>query len=348
LWAKSFDGELADVIALEGSFAQAIAEEIQVAVTPQEKQRLHSAHRINPAARDEYLLGSIIYRRDNPSDAQRAAEHFEKAIRLQPDYAEAYASLSLTKTLEGGHLLEGKAAATRALELDPNLSEAHAAMAEVKEILEWDWAGADREFRRAMELNPASLDACGCYAAFLAGQGRLPEAFAIIEHAEAVTPQSSLIELIHGIVLYFAHRFSEAVPYLQRAIELEPHDELAYIFLGIVYEQLGKSRDALALLDRPEFRPSGALALAYVKAGHRAEALNMLRTLTRLHPNPDMYGTAVAYFALGDIDRGAEWLGKSLDAKEEFADSAKLDPAFDSVRSDPRYQRVAARLKILD
>jgi serine/threonine-protein kinase len=243
--------------------------------------------------------------------------------------------------------VESKAPALKALELAPNLAEAHVAMAGVSE-LEWDWGPAEREYKRAMELNPNSLDACGCYAVFLAGLGRPQEALALGERAVAVNPLSSTIQGIYGFVLYRARKYPEAEAHLRQAIELESQNQLAYAFLALVLEQEGRSSDAVALLERPEFRPSAALALAYAKANRRADALKMINTVASMKPNPDRYGTALAYFALGDKDRGIEWLTKAMDEREFVAPFARFETTLDDVRSDPKMQAQIARLKIPD
>ena len=212
----------------------------------------------------------------------------------------------------------------------------------------WDWASMEQEYKRAMELNSNSLDACGCYALFLAAMGRTQEALVLIEHAAAVNPLSSVIQQMYGSVLYLARRYPEAEAHLKRSIELEQQNFLGYMFLSLVLEQEGKSPEAVAVLERPEFRPSAELARAYTKAGRRSDALKMISTVAGMKPNPDQYGTALAYFALGDKDRGIEWLTKMLDAHKGAAASARFDPALDDFRSDPRVQAQVARLKIPD
>jgi len=276
LWAKDFDRELSDVLKLEGEVAQAIAQEVQVALTPEESARLVASRPIDPAAQDEYLRGRIYYWHNNNDDYERAAQHFRQALQIKPDYADAQAALALSLQNLPGRLKEARIEAEKAVALDPNLSEAHAALAAVF-AAEWNPVQADREFRRSIDLNPNSLDGCGCYALFLTTVGRQAEALALAEHAELVNPLSSVIHFAHGTALYRSRRYSEAEPHLKKALELEPQNLDAAAVLSFVYESEDRAADAVKVLDRPEFRRSALMALAYAKAGRRADALKLLQ-----------------------------------------------------------------------
>jgi serine/threonine protein kinase/tetratricopeptide (TPR) repeat protein len=347
LWANSYDRDLSDALKLESEVAQAIAQEIQAKITPEETRRLAGARSVMPEAREEYLLGRYYYWKNNPADFKQAIAHFEKAIQLNSEYADAYAALAgVWENFPGPEAREqARIAARKAIELDPNLSEAHAALAGVKAD-EWDWVGADQEYRRALELNPDSLDSCACYASFLYMLGRFPEALTVIEHAAKVNPLSSQVQFTYGLVLYGARRYPDAVSRLQRAIELEARDYLAYFVLAQLYEKTGKSADAVALLDRPELRDSAPLGLAFAAAGRRADALRIVQAQTKPGGQADSRTIALIYFALGDKDRGFEWFTKAFDQRHPLVRSAKSDPVFDSVRSDPRFQALLARLKL--
>jgi tetratricopeptide (TPR) repeat protein len=176
--------------------------------------------------------------------------------------------------------------------------------------------------------------------------GRFPEALTVIEHAAKVNPLSSQVQFTYGLVLYGARRYPDAVSRLQRAIELEARDYLAYFVLAQLYEKTGKSADAVALLDRPELRDSAPLGLAFAAAGRRADALRIVQAQTKPGGQADSRTIALIYFALGDKDRGFEWFTKAFDQRHPLVRSAKSDPVFDSVRSDPRFQALLARLKL--
>ena len=168
------------------------------------------------------------------------------------------------------------------------------------------------------------------------------------EHGAKVNPLSAALEVQYGLALYYARRYDEAVARFQRAIELEPQNVGPFGLLAQVYGKMGRAQEALALLDRPEFRGSPALGLAYALAGRRAEALEVVRRLTTPESNPDSIGLARIYLVLGDKDHGFEWLTKAFDARHNLAMATKFSPLFDDVRSDPRFQALVARLKIPD
>jgi tetratricopeptide (TPR) repeat protein len=231
-------------------------------------------------------------------------------------------------------------AAHRAVELDPNLADAHAALAGLK-FDDWDWAGTEAEYRRALELNPDSVD-CGCYANALAAFGRFKEALEVIEHIQSVNPLSSDLQFNYGFVLYVARKYGDAEAHLLRAIELEPRNVAAHAILASTYLQLGRLQDALAQADRPPLPASGQLVAAYARLGRRAEALKAVDSIPRTNP----YSIAMGYLAMGDKDRSLEWLTKSVDQHQGFVRWVKVWPEFDDLHSDPRFQAIVARLKL--
>jgi TolB-like protein len=262
LWANEYERDAADVLKLEAEIARTIAQEIQAHLTPEETRRLASARSISPDAREAFLLGRYHEFKDNEADLRQAIEYFQRAIRLQPDYAAAYAGLSITAGLlrtrgftqeEGGR----RTAALKAIELDPNLGEAHEAMAGLK-FRDWDWTGAEAEARHAIELNYVDQ----LYSSLLTITGRHAQAIAAAEHATKVDPLSPIIQSSFGIVLFFARRYDDALSQLKRSIDLEPRNYAAILMLGVTYEAMGKPQEALAILDRPEFRESPYIARA--------------------------------------------------------------------------------------
>ena len=233
--------------------------------------------------------------------------------------------------------------ALRALELDPNLSDAHASLAAVA-LEDWDWDSAERAFKRALELNPDSINACACYGNALVAWGRFPEAIEISKHAAVLNPLSSFVHFNYGFVLYMSRRFDDAVPHFKRSIELEPQYRPAYLLLSYAFGQLGKPEDVLAVINRPEFQGSSTLGRAFARAGRRPEALAIVEGLRTRGADP--FGLAALYFALGDKDRGIEWLTRAFDQKVGFVRWANVDPAFDAVRTDPRFQSLVSRLHL--
>jgi serine/threonine-protein kinase len=352
LWASEYDRDLADELKLESEVARAIAQAIQIQLMPAEAQRLADAKNVVPAAQDKYLLGRYYFWKANAADRKHSIELFQQAIQIQPDYAAPYSYMSLAWHLleTGGAVrpreahIAARSAAIKALELDPNLAEAHAAVAGVKWLEGWDWTGADQEFRRARELNPNSMGICNCYTIFLSMTGRSSEALALGSSSLPLDPLSANAHSVYGRALYAARKYEEAVPELQRALELNPQLRPAAVHLAKAYEQTGKLQDALGVVDRPEFRPSADLGLVYALMGRRAEALKMLASLTTAGADP--YGISLVYFALQDKELGFRWLTRAFDERQAFVSFAKYDPAFDGVRADPRFQALVARLKL--
>ena len=350
LWASEYERDAADVLKLEAEIARTIAQEIQAHLTPEETRRLASARSINPEAREAFLLGRYHQFKDNEADARQAIGYFQRAIRLQPNYAAAHAGLSLTSRFlqtRGFTQEEGAArtAALRAIELDPNLGEAHAAMAGLK-FDDWDWTGAETEARQAFKLNDVHGETI--YAGVLTITGRHAQAIAAAEHAAKVDPLSPLIQSDYGIALFFARKYEDALSQLKRALELEPRNYAAILMLGVTYGAMGKPQEALATLDRPEFRESPYIARAYALLGRRDDALRVLNDVVKRGGAFDLQHVAIAYFALGDKDRGFEWLTKAFDQRSGYVPWANVQPAFDGIRDDPRFKALVARLKLSD
>ena len=346
IWAKDFDRELSDVLKMEGEVAQSIAQEIKVALTPEESGRLVTAKKVNPAAEDEFFLGRSLQARNNPVDGVKAIEHYRQAIKLQADYAEAYAQLSLALQDNGSAGDEAEKAARRAVELDPNLSEAHTAIAGLNKA-DWDWVGAEREYKQAFDLNPNSLDTCGCYAIFLADQGRFAEANAIIDHAIQVNPLSAQVQGAKGVVLYHQGQFMEAQVYFDRADEMEPQSR-GGVFSILNLIQLGRASEAVAVAGAvPEpYRRSATLAYAYAKAGRTAEARATLEAALK-QGRSSWTLVALAYTALGEKEKALDALKKAVDTKTA-AITFRFARGFDPIREDPRFKALVAQLGIPD
>ena len=347
LWAREYQRDAADVLTLEAEIARTIAQEIQAHLTPEEASRLASARRINPDAREAFLLGRYHQAKDNQADYGKAMEYFQRAIQLQPDYALAYASIAQTSYLlrtRGFTNDEGamRTAATKAIALDPNLAEAHNTMAMIR-FSDWDWAGAEQERQRALALT-AEGGLAGVNT--LTISGRHAEAIAVAEHAVKIDPLSLIAHSQYGTVLYFGRRYEDALAATKRALELEPRNSAAMIILGLIYQALGRPQEALAVFDGPELRESPYMALAYAWLGRRDDALRVLDRLEKGAGAFDLQAMALAYVVLGDKERGFEWLTRAFDQRSGYVPFANVLPGFDPIRSDPRFKALVARLKL--
>jgi len=347
LWAKDFDHDFSDVLKLQAEVADAIVREVKIQITPDEARRLTASRPVNPQAYDLYMLGRYHYWQSNPTSWKQSVAELEEAVRLQPDYAPAQASLALAWN-QGRDLLftqsEGprREAAQKAIQLDPSLAEGYAALAGIK-FDEWDWDGTLAAYERAYELNPDAIDVCGCYGNTLAAFGRFDEAIRIIEQAITVNPLSTDLRFNHGFVLFMNRKYADAERAFRRALELEPRNLLSHILLVITYLQTNRVQEALAEADRPELRNGGLMGAAYAALGRRDEALKILDGLDR-EGNP--LDTAGVYFALGDLDRAFEYTAKAIDKRQGPIRWMNVSPQYDQFRSDPRFVALVARLKL--
>ena len=346
LWAREYDRDMADELKLEAEVARDIAQEIRAQVTPEEKQRMASARTVQPAAHDEYLMGNYRLHEGGPVGLKESIEHFRRAIQIQPDYAAAYAGLSMA-WMDLGNLSEERFAAQKAFELDPNDPEVYVALT-CMNMLDWDWTEAEKNIQKALALDPNSLDACNCNALFLTAMGRLPEALSVAERTVQTDPLSADTQTTYGFVLYNLRRYEDAILRDKKLLELAPRAYLAHVILAFAYAKLGRYNEAVAALDRPEFRSTPYLARVYALAGRREDALKMIPSLTRPGSRVDEVSMAMMFFDLGDRDRGFQWLTRAFDHHAPNVPYVRSSPAFDNVRSDPRFQALVARLKIPD
>jgi predicted Zn-dependent protease len=210
------------------------------------------------------------------------------------------------------------------------------------DVESWKWQEADEEYQTALRLDPTSVESCGCYAYFLAIMRRFPESLALVEHGAQIDPLSPVIQQVYGMSLSGAGKPAEAIPHLQRALELDPGNYTAGNFLAAIFENSGEFDDALKVLSRPQFQSSGPLARVYALLGRNREARVILQKLTA-KPYPSHVDVASVYFALGEKDHAFAWLRKGADERDPFIVRMTLNPAFEGVRSDPRFQNLVAR-----
>jgi TolB-like protein/DNA-binding winged helix-turn-helix (wHTH) protein/Flp pilus assembly protein TadD len=355
LWADTYERDVANVLNLQAEVTRAIAQQIRIRVLSDETARLSGAAEVQPAAYEEFLRGRYhFWKNTSDSEQEQAIQHFNRAIQLDPNYASAYGLLSFAWhiRLGNGWVKPGqdgdiaRRSALKALDLDPNNPEAHVGLAGVHWFEDWDWAAADKEFKKAMELDPNSSEACGCYIAFLATTGRFSEAIAMGERSARIDPYNAEILSLRAGALYGARRYDEAVRLAQSAADLDQQNSDAYLTLTQAYEAIGKPHEALAAADRDLFRDSALLAWAYARLGRKSDAWTVLARAMESPSDPQ--GIAQVYFALGDREEGFKWLTRAFDDRENFLSFVKFDPAFDDLHNDPRFRALVARLNMPD
>lgn len=356
LWAESYDRELRDVLSLQSEAAHDIIEHVRGKVSNVEGAA--AAQRVNPDVYDLFLRGRYYWNRRTKADFAKAIEYFSGAVRKDPDYALAYVGLADCYNLSGSP--EGKKAAEKAVALDDSLAEAHTSLAYAKQNFDWDFAGAEQEFRRALELSPNYALAHQWYATFLSDMGRHQEAFAEIERAIQLDPLSVNVNTAAAALYYFARQFDRAEKLAKNALELDPNFYSAHSWLADVYQATNayetafEEREKLAsLAGNDEMRSRIAdLRRAYRAGGpkemYREQVKQLLKTRTSPFlptvAGPAQYGLAVAYAHLGENDRAFELLEQRYRDRGFEMLTLKTNPSLDPLRSDPRFQDLVRRV----
>jgi eukaryotic-like serine/threonine-protein kinase len=359
LWAESYERDFRDALGMQREIARAIAREVQAKLTPAEQTRLANSVMVNRKALDEYLQGRYFF--DKGGQLPKAIEYLQSAIKEDPTYAPAYAGLAAGYNLLGsvqvGALPPPEArrlaedAAVKARQLDGSLAEAHAALGWTY-LYNWNWAAAEQELKRAIELNPNSAEAHNIYAFHLSAIGRAEEAIAEANHAQELDPLSLFISTQRGFALTNARRYDEAIEQFRRVIVLDPNDYRPHLFLAIAYASNNRFAEAIATSERAVVLSSrapsvlGTMGMCYGLAGRKVEARKTLEELLEL--NRRRYVTPVAmvhvYIGLGDKDRSFAWLEKAYQERSYFMAYLKVIPLVDPLRTDPRFDDLLRRM----
>jgi TolB-like protein/Tfp pilus assembly protein PilF len=360
LWAQSYERDLPDVLALQRDVANAIADEIKIHLTPQERQHLAHARPVNPDAYNAFLLGGYHSSKRNPAALEKGIQYFQEAIRIDPTYAQAYAGLAnayIERDIWGGLGIgksadQVRAATLRALELDGELAEAHELLGQIHFQYDWDWQGTEAEYKRAIQLNPNLASSYVRYAYFLQAMGRHREALAAAHRAVELDPLSAPNLSDEGRILYRARQYENAIARYQRALELDPGYIPALSRMAEAYEEWGKYDQAFAAVNK--FQQTGVdpreirrpLGRLYAHTGRRREALEITRTI-EADPNTSgsAFALAVIYSALGDRHRAIAALEKGVETRS-FLPFVFVDPQLDPLRSDPRFSDLLQRVRL--
>ncbi len=360
LWADSYERELRDILTLQSEVARAIAQEIRVTLTPPEERRLASAQAVDPEVHQLYLKGRNHWNKRTEAGFRKAIEYFQQAIEKDPSCALAYAGLADCYGLlaEYGILPpkeaypKAKAAALKALEIDDTLAEAHVSLGWIKEGFDWDWSGAEREYRQAIRLNPGYATARHWYASLLSTLGRSQEAIAESRRAQELDPLSPIIHAQAGFVSFEARQYERAVEEYRKALELDPDFVVGHLVLGQTYGQMGRHEEAIAELERAvTLSQNGAediawLARAYGMAGRTDEARELLADLERRsqasYVAPALFG--MIYAGLGEKDRAFECFEKAYQEHGSYLEYLPNGPEYDVLRDDPRFDDLLRRM----
>jgi TolB-like protein/DNA-binding winged helix-turn-helix (wHTH) protein/Tfp pilus assembly protein PilF len=361
LWAEKYERSVDDTLKLQSEVAEAIASQIQARIAPQEHAVLRRSRRVNQQAFEAYVEGSYFGSRTSEESLNKSVALLRRAVELDTGYGQAYASLShswyvlgmLGMRPAGDAYSAAKVAARRALALDNTIAEAHNTLAEVERGYEFNWAAAEEEFKRALELNPNYALAHSGYAGVLSNMGRHQEAVAEAVRGRELDPVSVSSNTALGRILYRARRYDESIAAARKALELDPNDASPLWWIALSHEQKGALDQAIEELEKAvalsgEGTLSRALlANAYAIGGQPAKAIKILEELkTRsLKGYVSPVDLAVIYTGLRDRDSAFTWLTKAYEQRTMRTQQLS-EPIFDSLRGDPRFQALARRLNL--
>jgi len=358
LWAQNYDRDLRDILALHAEVAQAVAREVQVKLTPHDYAHFAHTHPVDPEAYEAYLKGRYHWNR-RPAELGKAIQYFKEATTKDPGYAAAFTGLAdclnsltaygIAPQNEGS--VKARHLAQRALEIGDSLAEAHTALAVATIYDYYDFSAAEREFEQAIELNPRYVHAHAMFSCLLAWMGRYEEAYTEAQRALRLDPLSSITNSMVGWIYLYGRRYDRAIEQSQKTLELDPRSGMSWGFLGWAQSCKSLHESAIASLLKcceiwPGSTPLSWLGQVYATAGYRDEALKILDQLQELSKQQYVtpYGIGRIYAALGQKEEAFCWLKTAYDQRAEWMVLLKVDPVFDDLRSDPRFQDLMRRM----
>jgi TolB-like protein/DNA-binding winged helix-turn-helix (wHTH) protein/Flp pilus assembly protein TadD len=362
IWAEEYQQEYRSILALQEEVARTIAQQIKIRLTPREQVGLAGARAVDPEVHESYLKGRYYFNQRTEDALNRSIGYFQQAIDTDPSYALAYCGLADAYAVLGFRggvpskdaLSKAKAAALKAIELDDTLGEPHASLAFIAETHEWDWATAEREYKRALELNPGDARTHHWYAGYLMYVGRFEEGIAEAKRARDLDPLSLPVNNALAGRLLVAGRVDEALKQLRETLEMNPHFAPAHQTLGWAYLNKGKHKEAIQEFQQA-LQLSGTddkdimldLGFAYAAAGNREEARQILAKLKKLHEQGLVPSGSIGilYGALGDLNEAFAWLEKAYDERDPELTYLKVPGRrFEPLRHDARFQQLVHRV----
>ncbi len=364
LWAETHESNLDDVLSLQQRVAGAIVNNIQVQLTPEERRSFKAYQPSAPEAYEHYLKGRYYWNKRSEEGLTRAIGYFEQATREDPNYALAYAGLADCYGIIGAAIVgtvpanevapKAEAAAKRALELDPTLAEAQNALATVMLNYKWDWQGAENGFRKTLELEPTYATAHQRYSLYLIAMGRTEESVSEIQEALKYDPLSVSMNFSEGWRLYMGRKYDEAIQQLRTTIDMDKSFALPHLVLGQAYAEKGKFPEAATELQRAaELSKNSAPAIAALArvdaiSGHALEARARLEQLKKQSQSQYVspFYIAQVHAALGESDLAMDYLEKAFQDRSNSMIFLRVDPEFDTLRANPRFQKVLQRMQL--
>lgn len=363
LWANTFDEEFTNLFAVQDLISERVAELLAVELTGQEKEMLAKNNTVNPDAYQAYLKGRYFMTLRTAHGFNKAVESFEEAVKKDPNYALAYASLADGHTMLCYYGLvppdvsfnKARAATLKALELDASLPDAYSSLGSIKFNYEWDIAGAEKAYRKAIELNPNHSNAHARYATCLTVMGRFDEALQEVKLARSLDPLAILLVVIEGDILRYSRRYDEALEKYREAAVLNPNHFIVHSQMGEAYEQKGMYMEAMVEHEKA-MRLGGdppeiidALKQAYAESGMEGywrKKIELIKASAR--DNESLYyDLATTYIKTGEKNQAFEWLEKMFEKRQAALIYLNVDPAYDDLRSDPRFASLLQRMRLV-
>ena len=359
LWAEKFDEEFTDIFKIEDSISGRVAEHLVLKLTGERRELLAKHYTDNIEAYQLYLKGMYFSSKRTTEAIQKGLRYFQRAIELDTNYALAYSGLAgsyarlpITSDVPSREVLPvAKEAAMKALEIDDALAEAHISLAGINFWLEWDWQGAEKECKRAIELNPNHAGAHGRYAHLLSNLGRHSEALAEAKRALELDPVSPARNLLLGQFLYQARQYDQAIEPLQDGLEIAPNDWVAHLIFGKVYVQQKNYSKAIEKFQKArEFSQGNTESISLIGhalavSGKKGEAQKVLEELKRISKQQYVppYNLAIVHIGLGENEQALPWLEKGYEDRDVRLVFLKVEPKWDELRAHPRFISVLHR-----
>jgi len=364
IWTMEYDRNLQDIFVIQSEIAQNVASKLKIILASSEKKQLDKNYTENSAAFQEYLLGKHFLNKKTPTSVQTAVQHFETSVSLDPNFALAYANLSYCYTLigaagygSGAEMVSKKAkdAVEKALELDETLAEAHAALAYLKFRIDWDWDGADKEFKRAIELKPGYVTAHEWYALFLGIHRRFDESLKEIQIAHELDPLSLSVNTGMGRIYHFRGETDKAIAQFKKTIEIDPHYAEAVFGLGMTYFKIKDYEKAevelLKAIELSNRRPVmvGVLGAIYAKEGRKKESDNLLWELqTPPFTYDKKHSTCAILMASGRVDEALMTLNQLVEVKHGTLVYLNAERTFYGAEAEAKLADIRKRMGFKD
>jgi eukaryotic-like serine/threonine-protein kinase len=359
LWGEQYNRKISDLISVQQEIAWKISKKLRLRLTGEDEKRMTKHYTDNTEAYQLYLKGRYFWNKRDKESLNNGIRSFQEAIQIDPAYALAYSGMADSYALladigavaPNDAMPRAKAAAEKAIELDAELAEGYTSLGFVKLAYDWDWPAAEKDFRRALELNPNYATAHQWYASYLLQMGRYDDATEEIKRAQQLDPLSLIINANKGYYLYFARRYDAAIEQYRKTLEIDPNFGVGRFYLAQAYVQKKMYAEAVAefqkLITSPgeDLETAAALGYAYAQSGRREEAQKILSEMMELSKNryvSPLY-IATVYTGLGAKDQAIEWLNKAYEGRHPGLVLIKVDPMFDSLRADARFQELLKR-----